>query len=39
VAGGIAGGHGLRFDVNCSILLTELPLLRRTAQGLRPTAA
>jgi hypothetical protein len=20
--------HGLRFDVNCSILLTELPLLK-----------
>jgi hydroxypyruvate isomerase len=23
--------HGLRFDVNCSILFTELPLLRRPA--------
>jgi hydroxypyruvate isomerase len=31
VAGGIAGRHGLRFDVNCSILLTELPLLQRPA--------
>jgi hypothetical protein len=23
--------HGQRFDVNCSILLTELPLLKRPA--------
>ena len=23
--------HGLRFDVNCSILFTELPLLKRPA--------
>ena len=23
--------HGLRFDVNCSILFTELPLLERPA--------
>jgi hydroxypyruvate isomerase len=23
--------HGLRFDVNCSILFTELPLQRRPA--------
>jgi sugar phosphate isomerase/epimerase len=25
--------HGQRFDVNCSILFTELPLLKRGAPG------
>ena len=27
--------HGLRFDVNCSILFTELPLLERPAAARR----
>ena len=27
--------YGLRFDVNCSILFTELPLLERPAAALR----
>ena len=28
---GACGQYGLRFDVNCSILFTELPLVRRAA--------
>jgi sugar phosphate isomerase/epimerase len=28
--------HGLRFDVNCSILFTELPLLKRPAAARAP---
>jgi 2-hydroxy-3-oxopropionate reductase len=31
--------HGLRFDVNCSILFTELPLLKRPAAAGGQAAA